>query len=122
MPTRRVKKSSDRLVALGVADVFEQAAERDHLVVQGAVVDDTVVVTLVGELDMVTSTMVSDYLNGVADGRDVLVDLTQLDFLNAAGASALVSGKKAIEASGGRFTVRGAAGIVRRVLAFAAIY
>lgn len=66
-----------------------------------------------GELDIGGADYVFSML--CKAGGSVVVDLTQLKFIEAAGISALLTARKRIEQRGGRFELHGAAGLVRRV-------
>lgn len=72
------------------------------------------VVAGTGDIDLVSADGFRDALvAAAADGLPVVVDLSAVTFLDAAGLSALVAGRIA---AGGRFRVVGATGVVRRVL------
>lgn len=78
--------------------------------------DDGVhVITLHGDLDLANARRVRDVLVDVA-GSTVVVDLADLGFLDSSGIAALLGARSRILASGNQFQVRGARGIVRRVL------
>lgn len=77
-------------------------------------VGDTHVARLTGELDVAYAPTVEATLTRVA-GSTVVVDLSDLRFIDAGGISALVSARKQISKDGHGFRVRGARGIVRRV-------
>ena len=77
--------------------------------------DDVHVVTLHGELDLANAQRVRDALVEIA-GSKVVVDLTDLRFLDSSGIAALVGARKRIMSAGHQFELRGAQGMVRRVL------
>lgn len=77
--------------------------------------DGVHVITLHGDLDMANAARVRDLLVGVA-GSTVVVDLANLEFLDSSGIAALLGARTRILASGNEFQLRGARGIVRRVL------
>lgn len=77
--------------------------------------DGVHVITLHGDLDMANAARVRDLLVGVA-GSTVVVDLANLEFLDSSGIAALLGARTRILASGNEFELRGARGIVRRVL------
>ena len=78
--------------------------------------DDGVhVVTLHGELDLANAERVRTALIEVA-GSTVVVDLGDLSFLDSSGIAALLGARKRILAAGHGFELRGAQGMVRRVL------
>ena len=106
----------------GVGDEYE---ERVDLLTEGPVssdfafevvdVDDVHVVSLYGQLDLANADQVRDALIGVA-GSTVVVDLSGLHFLDSSGIAALLSARGEITQAGHDFELRGAQGIVRRVL------
>lgn len=71
-------------------------------------------VRLVGELDLSDADRVRDVLVDQA-GSTVVLDLTDLRFVDAAGVAGIVSAYRLIGAAGHELRVRGARGIVRRV-------
>ena len=78
-----------------------------------------VVVRAAGEVDMTVSPTFERSLLEAAttsEGRTVVVDLESLRFLDSSGVHALVKGYHAATAAGGSLTVRGATGVVARVL------
>jgi anti-anti-sigma factor len=88
-----------------------------HVRVNIAISEDERVVTLAveGELDLSTASVLADLPVDLA-GRDLVLDLSDVSFMDAAGVSAIVSLMSATETSGGRFRTRGAGGLVSRVL------
>lgn len=72
------------------------------------------VVTLEGELDLAGVEHLQSVLAGV-DAPAIRLDLTRLQFIDAAGLNALLAAKRSVESRGGRVTIAGATGIVRRV-------
>ena len=78
-----------------------------------------VVVRASGEVDMTVSPTFERSLLEAATtppARRVVVDLELLRFLDSSGVHALVKGYHAATAAGGTLTVRGATGVVARVL------
>jgi anti-sigma B factor antagonist len=69
---------------------------------------DRVTVRLEGELDMLQAPEVSDTLTELVDSgvKDILVDLTELRFLDSSGLSALLGAHQAAEAQGGRLVLQ----------------
>jgi len=60
---------------------------------------DTVVVTVVGEVDMMTAPELTKVFNGVAGAtRRVVVDLSEVTFLDSSGLNALVRGRRELGA------------------------
>lgn len=81
-----------------------------------ALQDDGVhVVTLHGVLDLANAARVRDALVEVV-GSTVVVDLAGLSFLDSSGIAALLGARSEILAAGKDFRLRGARGVVRRVL------
>jgi anti-sigma B factor antagonist len=78
-------------------------------------VDDVHVVSLHGQLDLANADRVRDAIIGAA-GSTVVVDLSDLQFLDSSGIAALLSARSQITQSGRAFELRGAHGVVRRVL------
>lgn len=71
-------------------------------------------VRLVGELDLVDADHVRNLLVAEA-GSTVVLDLTDLRFVDAAGVAGIVAASREISSAGHNLVVRGARGIVRRV-------
>lgn len=80
------------------------------------VTDDghTQVVRLVGELDIASTSELRDVLVNIARS-EVVVDLSGLTFIDAAGLSALMVARRTLTSGGQRFAITGASGLVRRV-------
>ncbi|HLW44605.1 MAG TPA: STAS domain-containing protein [Acidimicrobiales bacterium] len=76
---------------------------------------DVHVVSLHGQLDLANADRVRGALIAVA-GSTVVVDLSGLQFLDSSGVAALLGARSQILDSGNGFELRGAQGIVRRVL------
>src|SRR5262249_49223924 len=81
----------------------------------------TFVVALAGELDLGTSPGLQRELESLSGNgpRRVVVDLSQLTFIDSSGISVVVSAARALEAGGGRLTLAGATSHVARVLEIA---
>ncbi|MGH8980983.1 MAG: STAS domain-containing protein [Acidimicrobiales bacterium] len=77
-------------------------------------VDGHRVVAFYGELDLADAERAEQALVAVA-GSSVVLDLSGLRFLDAAGLGAIVHASERIEAEGGALRTRGASGIVRRI-------
>ncbi len=74
------------------------------------------IVSLQGELDMATADGLSDALAEIA-GSTVIVDLSQLTFMDSTGITAIVAARNRILAEGqGQLVVTRPGGIVRRAL------
>ena len=74
---------------------------------------DTTTVRVVGEVDLATSPQLRECLTGL-DGN-VVVDLTEVGFLDSSGLNALIGSKNHLTTSGGTLRLRGAQPHVRRV-------
>jgi anti-sigma B factor antagonist len=82
--------------------VVEHEAGQDHLVV------------FFGELDLAGTPLAEGALVRAA-GPTLVLDLSRLTFLDAAGLRVIVSAKERIESQGDKFSIQGASGIVRRI-------
>jgi anti-anti-sigma factor len=82
---------------------------------RSTVVGDVHVVELSGELDMATAQGLSDWLVKIA-GSDVVVDLTELTFMDSSGIKALVMARNRIVEQGNDLFLTRPQPIVRRVL------
>jgi anti-sigma B factor antagonist len=80
--------------------------------------DGGVVVALQGQVDLATAPQLTQAVaNATKQGGDaVVVDLTDVDFLDSAGVRALVESAQAAATAGVAVTVTGASGWVARVL------
>jgi anti-sigma B factor antagonist len=76
--------------------------------------DDRSVVALRGELDVANSEQVQAELVA-AEGSVVVVDLSELSFIDSSGLTALVHAHDEITGHGRGFELRGASGSVQRV-------
>ena len=81
------------------------------------------VVEVRGELDWSTARMLRQALLGLDQGRasSLVVDLSQLSFLDSSGMGVLVSACRRTRASGGTFSVSRANGEARRALEIAGL-
>ncbi|MEV0268087.1 STAS domain-containing protein [Hamadaea sp. NPDC050747] len=79
---------------------------------------DPTVLTLVGELDVMTSPTLADAIvKAIADGAtDIVLDATGLAFCDSTGLSAFAAAVEQLGSKGGRLVIAGAPRIVRRVL------
>jgi anti-sigma B factor antagonist len=80
--------------------------------------DGRVVVALQGQVDLATAPQLAQAVAGATKqgGDAVVVDLTDVDFLDSAGVRALVESAQAAATAGVTVTVTGARGWVARVL------
>lgn len=77
-----------------------------------------VLVTVSGEIDVVTAAQLRDRLAGPVGGRcQVIVDLSRVSFIDAAGAGVLADAAARAAARGGSLQLAAAGRRVRRVLA-----
>jgi anti-sigma B factor antagonist len=71
----------------------------------------------VGQLDVASAGVLQEAMASImAPAGSLIVDLSQLTFIDSAGLSSLVAGRRAAALVGCRFTVRGAQGAVADVL------
>ena len=77
--------------------------------------------TLEGECDMATLPAFTQTIRGLGV-RKVVVDLSGLTFLDSSGIGALLWAKECMEDRGGTFRIRGAAGVVQRVMEITGTY
>jgi anti-sigma B factor antagonist len=89
----------------------------------GAYLDESLggagVVGVAGELDVATADLLDDVLSlaSVMPGDRLIVDVSRLTFVDAAGIRVLVTATNALTAAGGGdIVIRGASGMVRRVI------
>jgi anti-anti-sigma factor len=77
--------------------------------------DGVQVVSLYGQLDLANAQRVREVLVTAA-GSTLVVDLSGLHFMDSSGIAALLGARNEITGAGREFELRGAQGIVRRVL------
>jgi len=82
------------------------------------------VVLLSGELDLSTAPVLRECLERLSSavGRTVLMDLTNLTFVDSSGISALIMGCKRTRAQGGSFSLISPQPTVRRVLQMQGVF
>jgi len=79
---------------------------------------DAPVVVLSGELDMATATVLARHLSAVVrGGTDVIVDISDVTFIDSSGLRALIDARRQSEDRGRTLTLRWPARNVSRVLA-----
>lgn len=78
-----------------------------------------VVLALAGELDVATAPELEELLNEIRGGNHarVMVDLSELSFVDSAGVSVLIKAKREAEAAGSQFLLRRPTAQVHRVFA-----
>ena len=86
-----------------------------HLQIEVRSATEPVVVSLVGEVDMASETLVVEALSALA-AREVIVDLSQVGFLDSSGIRALVMSHRASTAAGGSLALRGPSSEAAQVL------
>lgn len=79
---------------------------------------DTVTVAVGGDVDLVTAELLEREIAGAVsgDGAVIVVDLTDVTFIDSAGISVLLKGRRLADDRAKNYRVVGAAGIVRQVL------
>ncbi len=70
----------------------------------------------VGELDALTATRLRQVLAGMASGTRVVIDLSEVAFIDSTGLNALVGGIRRIRECGGHVAVSSSSPRVRRLL------
>lgn len=76
--------------------------------------EGTHVVRLAGELDLTCARTVADAIPKVT-GASVVVDMSELTFIDSAGITALLRARQQVQVQGDQIEFRGAVGNVRRV-------
>ena len=81
------------------------------------------IVSVTGDLDVLTAPRLRDRLVDVIDGgaSDVLVDLTPCEFIDSSGLSSLVTALKRMRAAGGELALVCPSGNVRRLIEVVAL-
>jgi anti-anti-sigma factor len=92
-------------------------AAPDPLEIDVQIADDRTLVTLSGELDASTATLLYDQLSDleVKDVQHVVLDLAQVSFMDSTGLSVIVTEHKRLRHSGGGLTVFAPPSSVRRL-------
>lgn len=80
--------------------------------------DDVVVARVAGDLDIITSDSVRAQLTAQADrrGGTLVLDLSDVGFIDSSGLGALVALHRHVEGRGGRFMIRSVPRPVQRLL------
>jgi anti-anti-sigma factor len=95
----------------------EWAAGGPTFFVDAVSVEGCALLTLRGELDLATRETLHRSLQRAAlTSRHIVVDLTDLDFVDAAGLSPFVEADRLLGRRSGRLTLRRPGGLVRRIL------
>jgi len=88
----------------------------------GAEDDRARIIALDGDVDLGTSAAVLGCVSDLARrGSDVIVDLTDAQFMDSAGLAALLGARRAAARSGRNFTLRNPPRFIARVLAISGI-
>ena len=92
-------------------------APEDPLEIDVQVADDRTLVTLSGELDAATATLLYDQLSDleVEDVQHVVLDLAQVSFMDSTGLSVIVTEHKRLQHVGGGLTIFAPPSSVRRL-------
>jgi anti-anti-sigma factor len=93
--------------------------DEEQLVVTTTSEGGNAIVALAGELDVNTAPQVSDALSQLVAGGElssVVVDVSDLTFVDSTGLRAILAGREQLQASGATLTLDGASGVVERVL------
>lgn len=87
-------------------------------VVATSFVGDRVVLAVRGEVDLVTAPELAAIMDAVIDGghRALVLDLAELDFMDASGVGVIARGARRLQPSGGQLTVRSTAAQTYRLL------
>jgi anti-sigma B factor antagonist len=95
-----------------------QRVPDEPLSIQSSTEGATVRVRLTGELDLHTATALSEHLASLTTQvvEAVVVDVSQLTFLDSSGLRALLSARDELQAVGATLTLQGVGGAVERVL------
>ena len=74
-------------------------------------------VSITGRLDISIAATLEDVLKSQLDGiTDLILNLSDLEYISSAGLRALISAHKVMKNKGGSMTVKGAKGSVRNIL------
>jgi anti-anti-sigma factor len=89
----------------------------DPLGIDVQIADDRTLVTLSGELDASTATLLYDQLSDleIEDVEHVVLDLAQVSFMDSTGLSVIVTEHKRLQHSGGSLTIFAPPSSVRRL-------
>ncbi len=92
-------------------------APRDPLGIDVQMAEDRTLVTLSGELDASTATLLYDQLSDleIEDVKHVVLDLAQVSFMDSTGLSVIVTEHKRMQHSGGSLTIFAPPSSVRRL-------
>jgi anti-anti-sigma factor len=83
--------------------------------------DGTVVLRVVGELDLATISVLRDALTSLPDigQQRVVLDVTELEFMSAAGIRVALEAQRRLSGRGGQLVLRGPSALLMRVLSAA---
>jgi anti-sigma B factor antagonist len=121
------RRSRPRTPGRGVAPraAHEDAkAKAREAFVLGIVVRETeTILELTGELDMASATLLRTEIEAAleSDAQRVVLELSELKFIDSTGIRTLLNARQQSSGSPGRLTIRGAQGLVEKVLGIAGI-
>jgi anti-sigma B factor antagonist len=78
-------------------------------------------VMLMGELDLATAPDLANHLRDIGVDRDVVIDISMLDFIGSCGLSVLVAEHRRLQSSGRRLTIYSPTPSARRVFQVTAL-
>jgi anti-sigma B factor antagonist len=87
----------------------------DELTITIRVESDVVVFLLAGEIDAANANDLAESVRAVPDGSYVLLDLTDVTFIDSSGLTAILSARAALQDRGIALTVRNVNSQVRKV-------
>jgi anti-sigma B factor antagonist len=88
---------------------------QDELTITVRVESDVVVFLLAGEIDATNAKDLAEPVLGVADGTYVVLDLTDVTFMDSSGVTAIMSARAALQGRGIALTVRNVNNRVRKL-------
>ena len=84
---------------------------------------DSVVVHVDGDIDVATSDQLRDDMSHLVDsGPNLVLDLTEVRFMDTIGINALLAARSAVRRHGGSLAVRNPSNTVQRVLEVTGLY
>ncbi len=96
--------------SLMVHDIEEKSREKRTMDIKIKRMDDICVVSLIGSMDALTSEKISDSLNELIDTgeKNIVLDITEVDFMSSAGLRTILVALKATRRIGGDLCLAGA--------------
>ncbi|GIJ47978.1 hypothetical protein Val02_48640 [Virgisporangium aliadipatigenens] len=85
---------------------------------------DTITVCVSGDIDLRTAAQLEDAFAGQTGGSaaTVVVDLTEVEFVDSAGINALLKGQRGAQSHGQAFRISGTRPLVRQVLEMTGVW